>query len=177
MEICETTKRNVFFSFRKTTRYTFFVFSFFSSVSWNDRNSAKQEPDPYSFVFRETKKIIRTVTVNPNNTPSFDDYFCIIYNYQDLDWEVAGGEVLDEVLLLGWDGELDVRQEVAVGRLHEESAQLALEGPTALPKLILQLNIIQTIVAFPDKTTVTSSCKLQLLKHKFCYKLWIRIRI
>ena len=53
MKICETTKRNVFFSFAKTTRNTLF------RIQRNDRNSAKQWPVLYSFVFRKINKKIR----------------------------------------------------------------------------------------------------------------------
>ena len=48
---------------RETTGNTFFRIFVFFSVSRNDRNSAKQWPVSYSFVFRETKK--KYETVNP----------------------------------------------------------------------------------------------------------------
>ena len=56
-------KLNIVSLFRKTTRSTFFiVFSYFS-VLRNDRNSAKQLPVLYSFVFREPKKIMKLSTI------------------------------------------------------------------------------------------------------------------
>ena len=54
MRNCETKR---FFQFREITQNTFFRIFVFFSVSRNDRNSAKQWPVSYSFVFRETKKI------------------------------------------------------------------------------------------------------------------------
>ena len=52
-----------FISFCETTRNTFFRIFVFFSVSRNDRNSAKQWPVSYSFVFRETKKNTKLSTL------------------------------------------------------------------------------------------------------------------